>query len=203
MRILQSQELRIVWKYLLLVAFPILVAQLILSRADAAGSNVSGGGLPQELWLQVVNFAIYYGAILFFVRKPVKSFFSQRKSAFLSEAKRAEQARSQAAAQKQAIAEKLQRLEAGANADIEKARLEAAQLKASMIAEAEQLAERLKDEARTTVATELALAKRALRDELLSQAIAAARTELKDRMADPDQKRLQTEFVDKMQVVTQ
>jgi F-type H+-transporting ATPase subunit b len=189
-------------------ALPILGLVILLSlplalTAFAAGSGDHGGGVPTVLWLQVVNFVLYVGLLVYLLRKPVRSFFEGRVENYNSALKRAEAQKREAETKRREIQERLTRLESTSAQSIAEARAEAEALRQRVLAEAKELSEKLRAEAQRTAQIELERAKFALRQEMLSQSVQLASKILADKIQEPDQKRLQSEFVEKIQVVNQ
>ena len=191
---------------LLVLAIPPLLAASGAGEAGEHGAHGShGGGLPTEVILQFVNFGIYAVALLYFLRQPVRSYFSARQENFKQALLKAEQAKAQAENQRREIQERLTKLESTRDESIAQARSEAAALKKQIIEEAKALSEKLQQDAKRTAEIELERARLALRQDLLAQSVQLAQKLLadKDKLQDQDQKRLQSEFVGKIQVVSQ
>jgi F-type H+-transporting ATPase subunit b len=169
----------------------------------AAGSGGPSDGIPVDVLYQAINFALFVGLGFFFLRKPVSSYFSSREQAFKQALVRAQAAREEAEQRKTEIQMRLSKLQATADDSIEKARAEAAELRSRIVLDAADLAKKLREDAEATANAEIERAKRELREDVLAQAVALSRKVLDEKMAEQDQKRLQTEFVDKIQVVRQ
>jgi F-type H+-transporting ATPase subunit b len=167
-------------------------------EAHAAGH---AEGIPSIVWVQAFNFVLYAAIIYFVLRKPIKSFFNGRQENFKQALVKAQAARHEAEQKRQEIHARLTNLESTSEESLAKARAEAEALKAKILQDAAELSQRLKEEARRTAELEIERAKTELREELLASAVAASRKLLSEKMADQDQKRLQAEFVDKIQVV--
>lgn len=192
------------WTKVFAVAVVLGLPMLLASRfGEAAGAADHGGGLPTIFWLQIVNFIIYVGAIIYFARGPIREMFKGRYEGFFSAVKRAEAAKAEAEAKRKEIQERLAKLEATRDESIQKARSEAAALRNQIIEEAKSLSAKLKADAERTAQIEVERAKFELREELLSQSVQMSKRILADKMQEQDQKRLQSEFVDKIQVVSQ
>lgn len=192
------------WTKVFAVAVVLGLPMLLASRfGEAAGAADHGGGLPTIFWLQIVNFIIYVGAIIYFARGPIREMFKGRYEGFFSAVKRAEAAKAEAEAKRKEIQERLAKLEATRDESIQKARSEAAALRNQIIEEAKSLSAKLKADAARTAQIEVERAKFELREELLSQSVQMSKRILADKMQEQDQKRLQSEFVDKIQVVSQ
>lgn len=192
------------WTKVFAVAVVLGLPMLLASHfGKAAGAADHGDGLPTVFWLQVVNFVIYMGAIIYFARGPIREMFKGRYEGFFSAVKRAEAAKAEAEAKRREIQERLARLEATRDESIQKARSEAAELRNQIVEEAKTLSAKLKADAERTAQIEVERAKFELREELLSQSVQMSKRILADKMQEQDQKRLQSEFVDKIQVVSQ
>jgi F0F1-type ATP synthase membrane subunit b/b' len=132
------------------------------------------------------------------MRKPVRDYFSGRKEKFNSALNKAAQAKADAETQKREIQSRIDELTRSSQAELARAKAEAAELQARIMKEAEGISAHLKTEANRTTTFEIERAKNELRESLLQQAVAFSSTLLKEKMAEGDQKRLQTEFVDKV-----
>lgn len=189
-------------------ALPILGLVILISlpmalTAFAGGAGDHHGGIPTVLWLQVVNFVLYVGLLVYLLRKPVRSFFEGRVENYNSALKRAEAQKREAETKRREIQERLTRLESTSAQSIAEAKAEAEALRQRVLVEAKELSEKLRAEAQRTAQIELERAKFALRQEMLSQSVQLASKILADKIQEPDQKRLQSEFVEKIQVVNQ
>lgn len=192
------------WMKVFAVAVVLGLPMVLASHfGQAAGDAHEGGGLPTMFWLQVVNFTIYLGAIIFFARGPLREMFKGRYDGFFSAVKRAEAAKAEAEMKRKEIQDRLAKLEATRDESIQKARSDAAALRNQIVEEAKSLSAKLKADAERTAQLEVERAKYELREELLAQSVQMSKRILTDKMQDQDQKRLQSEFVDKIQVVSQ
>jgi F-type H+-transporting ATPase subunit b len=154
-----------------------------------------------SIFVQAFNF-IFLGVILFFLlRKAVKHHFAERAETYRELVDRAENARKEAEQTKAQMQARLDKLEAGAAKGVDQARTEAAELRTKMMEEAKQLSRRLEQEAQRTAAVELEKAKAELRNELLEKALVATEEKFKKSLGSSDQKKLQNEFVEKIEVV--
>ncbi len=172
---------------------------LITHLGNAAGAGAHEGGLPTVLWLQVVNFALYIGLIVYLAKKPIQEMFQGRYDGFFSALKKAEAAKAEAELKRKDIQDRLTKLETSREESIQNAREEAAALRNQIVEEARALSSKLKADAEKTALIEIERAKTELREDLLSQSVIMAKRILTDKMQEPDQKRLQNEFVDKIQ----
>lgn len=178
--------------------FLFLAAVLMLPTAALAAGGDHGGDIPAMVGWQAINFALYAALLYFVLRKPVMNYFKSRVESYNSSLKKAQESREAAESKKREIQTQLSVLESTSDSSIANAKKEASALIAQMQKQAEEFSRKLKDEANRAVAIEVEKAKVALRRDLLEQSVAMAEKMLQDKMAEPDQKRLQTEFVDKI-----
>ena len=175
------------------------------AAAEGHGGGHGGGGehhaegIPMDVLFQTINFLLFAGLVIYFLRKPVKDYFADRSVNFRQALFKAEAARAEAERQKSEIETRLRALEGGANNSLAQAKADAAELRHKIVREAEELAAKLREDAKRTAEIELQRAKAELREEVLNQAVTAAKAVLSERIAETDQKRLQSEFVEKIQ----
>lgn len=182
----------------------LLVTGLFSLAALAAGGGHDIHEIPQKLiWLQVLNFGVFVALLVYLLRTKVKGYFASRKEDFTAALRKAEQAKEQAESQRRLIKERLQKLESTASETIERARREAEELRANILREAEELSTKIREEAERATKYEVERAKEELRQEILRSAVNSAREVISSNIGGSDQERLNIEFVDKIQVVTQ
>lgn len=178
------------------LALPLLV--FAQEHATEHEAHASEGGLPLVVYLQAVNFLLYAGLMVYLMRKPVREYFSGRKEKFNAALNKAAQAKNEAEAQKREVQSRIDELTRTSQAELARAKSEAAELQTRIMKEAEEISAHLKSEANRTASFEIERAKNELRESMLSQAVAFSSKLLKEKMVEGDQKRLQTEFVDKI-----
>jgi F-type H+-transporting ATPase subunit b len=181
-------------------ALPLLVLAQEHAAEHSTGTHAAPthNGLPTVVYLQAINFVMYAGLLVYFMRKPVREYFTGRKERFNSALNKAAQAKAEAEAQKREVQSRIDELTRSSQAELARAKSEAQELQARIMKEAEEISAHLKNEAARTTTFEIERAKNALRESLLQQSVAFSSTLLKEKMAEGDQKRLQTEFVDKI-----
>jgi F-type H+-transporting ATPase subunit b len=189
------------WIPVLLILLPLLAFANEGGHEAVAHDAHESHGIPSVVWYQVLNFGLYVALLVFFLRKHVVKFFREREASFKQALVKAEQAKHEAEKKRGEIHQRLTHLETSTEESLAKARAEAEALKAKIIAEAEELSAKMKEEAKRTAELEIERAKTHLREELLAQATEMSKKMLVEKMAEQDQKRLQTEFIDKIQVV--
>lgn len=190
-------------KFLALTVLLAIPGLLITHFGNAAGAGGHDGGIPMVLWLQVINFVLYMGLVVYLAKKPLQEMFQGRYDGFFSALRNAEAAKAEAEAKRKEIQDRLNKLETTRDESIQKARDEAAAIRNQIVEEAKSLSSKLKADAEKTAYIEIERAKTELREDLLAQSVIMAKRILTDKMQEQDQKRLQTEFVDKIGAVSQ
>ncbi|HVK60190.1 MAG TPA: ATP synthase F0 subunit B, partial [Bdellovibrionales bacterium] len=174
-----------------------LVSSLAFGATAGHGAE---GGIPSSVMYQAINFILYAGLLTYFLRKPIKNYFAGREVTFKSALTKAQAARNEAEQRKREIQTRINDLESSSAASIEKARVESEALKTRIVAEAQALSKNLKEEAHKTAAFEILRAKNELREDLLNQSILLSKKILTEKIVEQDQRRLQTEFAEKIEV---
>jgi F-type H+-transporting ATPase subunit b len=189
----------------------ILPAKLFLMNfatafADEAGQHAAGGHhevvIPWgSLFVQAFNFILLFALLTYLLRKAVKSHFAQRAQTYRELVDRAENARRAAERNHTEMKSKLEKLEASAAQSASQAKAEADQLRTKLVEEAKNLSRKMEQEAQRSAQLELEKAKAALRADLLEKATAATEEKFKKSLGSSDQKKLQNEFAEKIEVV--
>jgi len=175
---------------------------LIGVLAWASDASQDPHAIPwKAITIQVANLGLLLVYLGYVLRKTVKAYFSGRIEVYRDLVSRADQARQEAERNRAQIASRLTDLEAGAKQSLAKANAEAGELRQRILNEAKDLTNKLTDETQRSIQVELEKARTQLREELLNAAIESARTSLKEKIGGAEQKKLQKEFVDKIQVV--
>lgn len=187
----------------LLTAF--ILPALSFANEEEGGHHAAATGIPTEVYLQAANFLIFVGLLVYFLRQPVKNYFASRGATFNAAVEKARAARIEAENKNKEIKDKLYQIETEQKTSLAQAQKEAELLKQQLVAEGRNLAAKLKVDAERTLAAEVEKARIALRVDLLAQSTQMAQKVLadKNKLQEQDQARLQTEFVDKIQVVSQ
>lgn len=158
--------------------------------------------IPTEMIInQSINLGLVFILLFFLLKNKVVQHFKDRNATYTEFLERAEKARLEAEAQKKEFQEKLMQLKSSQEEVATQARAEAEELKSRLLKEANELSEKVSRDAQQTAQYELERAKEKLREHLLNQSVSAAAQVLKEKVGEPEQKRLRSEFVDKIQVV--
>lgn len=188
---------------LLIISGLLLIAAI--ARASGGGDHGGGHGLDahtiKTIIYQCINVSIMIGGLVYILKKPVKDFFKSRQETYLHAAGRAQAAKSQAEAEHHEIKVKLTKLDSTADESISRAKAEAADLRSSILAEAEELSKRIKKEAEVAAQLEIEKAKNHLREDMIKEAAKLAAQNLQAAVSKDDHKRLQGDFINNIQVV--
>ncbi len=178
-----------------------IILLVLPTVALAAGGGGHHDGIPSIVWLQTANFAIFALILGYLILKKVPPILAQKRETYFAEMKKATAQREAAEKDKADLVQRLEKLKATTDESIQNAQTESQALKEKMLTEANEIAGRVRSEAVQSVKFEAERAKLELKDQLIEQAVDNAREILKTKMQESDQKRLQSEFVEKIQVV--
>jgi F0F1-type ATP synthase membrane subunit b/b' len=156
-----------------------------------------------SLLVQTYNCGLLFLMLYLLIRKPMRAHFAQRAESYRELVDRAESARREAENNHTAIKSRLNELEASASRNVQRAQAEAIELRTRLNQEARDLSAKLEREAQRMVINEGEKAKMELRRELLGQALGAARNDMEKNLTTKAQKKLQNEFVEKIEMVNQ
>jgi F-type H+-transporting ATPase subunit b len=180
---------------------------LLLLGANAAlaasGEHHESGPVevPKAVLYQLINVLILFGGLFYFLKGHVVKFYKDRKAHYMVAAERSKAAREKAEQDFLDIKHKLQQLEATADESYDRAQAEAKNMRQQMIKDGEEMAARIKNEAQQTAKIEIQKAQQHLREQLLNDAIKAAKSALTSDIAAADHQKLQGEFVNNVQAV--
>ena len=179
----------------------ILMTALVAKAHEGAGEPTLGEHELKTLIYQSINVFILVAGLFYFIRKPVKDFFAQKRVGFLDVAKRAHEAQQKAAQERVEIEVRLSKLQNTQEESVSRARAEAAELKRQLILEAEALSQRMKLEAQATAKSEIERAKQALRLQMITGSLELAEKHLQEKLTQEDQSRFEKEFIANLQEV--
>jgi len=175
----------------------VLLAAVTLALAAAAPASAAeegGGGLLYP----VINFVLLLAVLIYFARKPIQTYFAERRAGIrkdLDDAATLErQARERYAQWQRRLVDlerELAEIRSGAQerADAERA---------SLLADARAAAERIRSDAAAAVEHELRRARANLREEASQLAIELASGILREKVTAQDRDRLLDEFIDRI-----
>lgn len=183
-----------------------LISLILVSFAGIAlaqeGHGGHDAGIPwKTIGWQVFNLTILFAGLIYFIKDNVRVFFASRKDGFVEQAKKSQAARAEAEKQYLEIQHKIEHLESTREESMARAQAEAADLRKSLIKEAEELAARVRNEAQVTAKFEIAKAKKELHEQFVQNSVTAARQVLTKDIGAADHQRLQGDFMTKVEGV--
>jgi F-type H+-transporting ATPase subunit b len=179
---------------LLAVALVLLVAAL---PAVAADDGHGGGG--REFFFQTLNLAILLGVVVYFARKPLMSFFADRRAQIKGDVDQAAGLLHDAETRYAEWQRRLIDLDSESETIRSDGRRRAEEEAQGILAEAQAAAERIHRGAEAAVEQELRRAQARLRDEAASLATELAERILKEQLGGADKERLMDEFITRVE----
>ncbi|MFV1956685.1 MAG: ATP synthase F0 subunit B [bacterium] len=182
----------------------VLTAVLLPAAVFAAtGEGSSTGRQLYDLVMRIINFAILLGALIYFLRKPARSFIENSVEAIRKLIKDAEETRKTAEAKMKEAEEKFAGLSRQVEELMEHAREESETEKARILSEAEKAVEKLKREASQAIQQELKKSQEELRNEVAQIAVTIAREIIRENIQEKDHTRFVEEYLEKLEVSQQ
>lgn len=154
-----------------------------------------------NIFVQAFNLALLVALLTWVLRDSLRNHFRERAENYRELVDRAEHAAKEAEKGHQLIKDRLATLEATSAQGVARARSDAEELRSRMLQEAKELTQKLQQEAQRSAQVELEKAKTELRKELLEKALTTSRENLKNSLGTNEQKKLQNEFAQKIEVV--
>lgn len=150
---------------------------------------------------QCINIAILVGGLIYFLKDTVRAFFKEKREVYLAAAEKAQAARRQAEEEHMHIKVQLTKLESTAEETISRARAEAADMRNQMVAEAQAMSKRIREDAEMASRLEVEKARASLRAEMIKEAGRQAEQAIKKEVSSDDHRRLQTDFIQNIEAV--
>jgi F-type H+-transporting ATPase subunit b len=162
---------------------------------------VTEHGVPKIVIYQALNFFGLLLILYFVIKNKVSSFFVARHKTLTAAITEAQRMRTEAAKLHEEYSVKIQNLEREADNMLNQMKREGKEAKQRLLDEAKKLAEAIEREAKRTAENEVGRAKSELYEDVLQQSLEGARMLLSKTVVDNDQRRLQKEFVEKIEAV--
>ena len=159
--------------------------------------------IPPVVFHQAVNLAILGGILFYFLKDQVRAYFKNKRENYLKAAAEVANLKKQVEEQAQLLKNKIRELDATADHSQKAAEASAREYQAKLLSEAREQAEKLKRETEKTVKAEVYRAVENLRAEIVDQSITSSRDLIQKQIKENDQKRLLSEFVEKIGEVRQ
>jgi F-type H+-transporting ATPase subunit b len=167
-------------------------------------ASAAGAGAEEETWTalrlfaRVVNTVALVGLLVYFVRKPLASFFSERKAQISKDLEEAKEQREKAEA---LLTEYKQKL-AGMEKELEKLRAElrksADAESAKIMANAEKMSVSMVEAAKLAAEQEVRKARATLKNEAVAMAVQMAESLIREKINDADRKKIVEDYLVKV-----
>ncbi|MBM3302423.1 MAG: ATP synthase F0 subunit B [Deltaproteobacteria bacterium] len=185
------------WRKIALVLLILPAILAVTGTAYGAGAEESPWTLSMLIW-RVINTVALIAVLVYFMKKPLASFFAERTSQI---SKDLEEARDQRARAEALLQEYKQRL-AGMEKELEKMRAELQKSSEAererVVAAAERLAASTVETAKLTAEQEVRKAKAALKAEAVDLAMEMAETLIREKITEDDRKRIAEDYLVKV-----
>lgn len=181
-----------------------LIGVLLLSATEvlASGSGqIEVKALGIEQVYQAINVSILAGILFWFLKPKVIEMFKSRSIDLQKAVTESKRLKEEAEVQKEEIQNRLRKLSATANETLARVQAEANALKARMKEETAKAINDIQREAKLAAEREILKAQGTLYEEALESSLSQARKLLTEGVVATDQKRLQKEFVEKIEAV--
>jgi len=179
------------------IALVVAIGSVLAAPAFAAGGGE--GGVAKDLLYRVVNLVILIAVLVYFARKPIQGFFSDRRNQIRDSLDSARELCRRAESRYSKWQRKVADLEDELASIRETVRERAEREREEILADARAAAERIKSDARSAVDQELRRAKAQLHDEASELAIELAAELLQEQVTTQDRERLFDEFVERIE----
>lgn len=151
--------------------------------------------LATGLHWKLINFGIFVGLLFFFLRKPVKEFWTARTHAIRFEMEEGEKLRREAQAKHDDLCRRVSRLETEAQGLVRALQQEGEMEKEKLMEEADKQAARLQSDGKRIMDQELQRVREGLREQVVQLAIEAAQKLIAENFNAADQKRLSDSYI--------
>ena len=183
-----------------MILFSLFTPSAWADVAEAAGHHAIV--IPwSSLLVQAFNVIVLFGVLAHYLRPTLATHFAKRAEDYRKLVTQAEAARVEAERGKREVEARLAKLEGEARDTEGSAVRESRALREKMMAEAETFAKKIEREAEWSAHMVIEKARAAVRTELLARAMSGATESLRGGLGQSEQRRLQDEFAEKIQVV--
>lgn len=157
--------------------------------------------VPKVVLYQAINVLILSAILVYFLKDKIRAYYSAKRANYLKAAREVENLKKQVEEQAQLLRDKIKKIDETAEQTQKQAMNDSREYNQRLLTEAREQAEKLKRESEKTIKAEIYRAVESLRSEIIDQSIKNSRDLIQSQIKDTDQKRLQSEFVEKIRVV--
>ncbi len=147
----------------------------------------------------IVNFLVLVGALVFFTRKPAKSFMASRSDEIRKNVEESEKLQQEAIAMLKNYESKLAKLDSEIKVLMDGARAQGEKERTEILARAERMSTQIIENAKNMAERELSKQKDNLQKELMTKVIAEALEALKKKASEKDHQQFTTQFISQME----
>lgn len=151
-----------------------------------------------ELIFPAINFAGLVAVLFFFARKPVATMVRERRAAIKSMVEEAEHQKADAEKKFREYEQKLQNYEHEAKQAVEKAKVDAEDLRKKLLLAASSAGEKMIKDSEASVQANLEEFKQKIRIEVVNKAVEMSEKMIRDRLSSDDHRRIVNEYVEKV-----
>jgi F-type H+-transporting ATPase subunit b len=173
-------------------AFSFAIILVLVNQAEAADGQAANFGL------RMINYVVFLGILLFFIRKPLGKVINKRRETIKEELQALQAEQEEAARLSAEAAALLTKAEEESKRLLEEYRLQAEQEKARILEQAAQQIKHMHEQAKLTIARELIIARENLKKELAAAAVSSAEEILRQQISVQDLHNLNQEFLKQM-----
>lgn len=162
-----------------------------------------GGGHAftwKDWFWPIVNFAILVVVLVIFGRKPVTEYFKKRTELIELSLKEATEARELARKSLEEVRERLKNVDAEVKEILETAQKTGEKEKGLLIAQGEEMKNKILEQTRANIEFELEKAKKALKAEATTMALELAEKHVKEKLGRKEQEALVDEYIKRLEV---
>jgi F-type H+-transporting ATPase subunit b len=177
-----------------------MVLALTMSALASSGEahHADSGVLLKDFLYRLFSFAITFGLLAYFLAKPIRLGLSGRREGIEKTLRQAEDARKEAEAKFAEYDSKLARAAGEIEQIYGEIRREGELERQKIVANAQEMAAKIRQEAERTAANEIAKARTELRQEAAQMAVRIAEDILRQKVTAQDQDRLVDEYMQKV-----
>lgn len=172
------------------------VAIPVVAAASGDDHELDMAVVWHHIFIHVVNFVIFVGIIVYFVRRPLMDYLANRKLNIATELDESRRLKTEAEDKYTEIQDRLAAFDAELDAMIERVRKECVVERERAIKDAEAAAEAIARTTQRTIAEETEKARHDLRMEAVEAAVVLAERVLRDAVGDEDQRRLASSYLE-------
>jgi F-type H+-transporting ATPase subunit b len=188
-------------KFFVTTLLALFFSTLAQASAGEGPHGTDHGGIPTVVFYQAINVSIIIAVGVYLGRQKIVDFFHNKRNEFLQAQEKAQGILRLAEQEHHEVKTRLDKLKVTREESLSKAKADAVDLKRQILRDAESLAKKLKDEAILSSKIEIERAKHQLKEQLIREAFELSKKDLSSKATSDDQKKLQEDFISKVQVV--